>query len=208
MPNSTDNRGLKNGKRYRTSIERILRNHGSTEEIAKKCSSENVEREIPEFQTWTHEGVKEQIRGFIAPQTRQLEELTRLVQGMTTSWHPSSSPGIELGTISVLVQACLSPTWWHESNQPNIGDDQWPAPTRTTKQHIRITTNASDPKRRPKWPTRMNISSTPLRTYRAEYAPTVPDYYRRRSQSSEERKKVSRRSSTYKKTICDSSTTN
>ena len=103
MPNSTDNRGLKNGKRYRTSIERILRNHGSTEEIAKKCSSENVEREIPEFRTWTEGGVKEQIRGFIALLIRQLEELTRLVQGLTTSWHPNSYSRTKLLTTSATV---------------------------------------------------------------------------------------------------------
>ena len=77
-----------------------MSNHGSTEEIANGVSSENVEGEIPEFQTLTQEAVNEQIRGFIAPLTRQLEELTRLVQGMTASKHPNSYPRTELGTTS------------------------------------------------------------------------------------------------------------
>ena len=74
-----------------------MSNHGSTEEIAEKVSSENVEGEVPEFQTLTQEAVNEQIRGFIAPLNRQLEELTLLVQGMTTSRHPNSYPKTELG---------------------------------------------------------------------------------------------------------------
>ena len=95
---STDYRDLGKGKRYQTSIERIMSNHGSTEEIANRSSSEIVEGEIPEIQTLTQEAVNEQIRGFIAPLTRQLEELTRLVQGMTTSRHPNSYPKTDLGT--------------------------------------------------------------------------------------------------------------
>ena len=92
MLNSTEYRELRNGKRYQTSIERTMRNHRSTEEIANGSSSENVEGEVSEFQTLTQEAVSEQIRGFIAPLTRQLEELTRLVQGMTTSRHPNAYP--------------------------------------------------------------------------------------------------------------------
>ena len=61
-----------------------MSNHGCTEEIAIKSSSENVEGEIPEFQTLTQVAVNDQIRGFIAPLARQLEELTQLVQGMAT----------------------------------------------------------------------------------------------------------------------------
>ena len=89
MLHSTDYRELRNGKRYQNSIERTMRNQSSTEEIANRSSLENVE-EAPEFQTLTQEAVNEQIRGFITPLTRQLEELTRLVQGMTTSWHSNS----------------------------------------------------------------------------------------------------------------------
>ena len=76
-----------------------MSHHGSTEEIANKNSSENVV-ENPETQTLTHEAVDEQIREIIAPLTRQLEELTRLVQEMSTSRHPNSYPRTEIGTTS------------------------------------------------------------------------------------------------------------
>ena len=55
-----------------------MSNHGSTEEIANRSSSENVGGEVPKFQILTQEAVNEQIRGFIAPLTRPPEELTRL----------------------------------------------------------------------------------------------------------------------------------
>ena len=74
--------------------------HGSSKEVANRILSGNVEGEIPEFQTLTQEAVNEQIRRFIAPLTSQLEELTPLVQGMSTSRHPNSYPRIELGTTS------------------------------------------------------------------------------------------------------------
>ena len=77
-----------------------MSHHGSTEGIANRISSENVDREIPEFQTMTKEAFKEQIRGFIAPLMRQMEELTRLVQGMSTSWHQNSHTTTALGTTS------------------------------------------------------------------------------------------------------------
>ena len=98
MLHSTDYRELRNGKRYQTSDEREMSHHGSTEEIANRISSENGKGENPEIQTLTQEAVNEQIRGFIASLTRQLEELTRLVQGMTTSRHPNSYPKNDLGT--------------------------------------------------------------------------------------------------------------
>ena len=100
MLHYTDCRELRNGKRNQTSIERVMSNHSSTEEITNRSLSENVDGKIPEFQTLTQETINEQIRGFFAPLTRQLEELTRLVQGMTTSRHPNSYPRAELGTTS------------------------------------------------------------------------------------------------------------
>ena len=84
-----------------------MNNHGSTEEIANRSSWENVEGEVSEFQTLTQEIVNEQARGFIAPPTRQLEELTRLVQAMTTSRHTNFYPRTELGTTS--GTPCVSP---------------------------------------------------------------------------------------------------
>ena len=97
---STDYSELRNGKPYQTSDECVMSNHGCTEEIANRSSSENVEGGIPEFQTLTKEAVKEQSRGFSAPLTHQPEELTRLVQGMSTSSHPNSYPKNELDSTS------------------------------------------------------------------------------------------------------------
>ena len=77
-----------------------MSHHGITEEIANRSSSENVEGEIAEFQMLIQEAVREQVRGSTAPITRQLDDLTRLVQGMTTSRHPSSYSKTELGTTS------------------------------------------------------------------------------------------------------------
>ena len=100
MLHSTDYRELRNGKCYQTSDERKMSHHGSTEEISNRFLSENVERENPEIQTLTQEAVNKQIRRFIAPLTRLLEESTRLVQGMSTSRHPNPYPRTELFTVS------------------------------------------------------------------------------------------------------------
>ena len=77
-----------------------MSNHGNMEESCNRNASENVEGEVPEPQTLIKEAVNEQIRGFIAPLTHQLEELTQLVPGMTTSGHPNSYPRTELSTTS------------------------------------------------------------------------------------------------------------
>ena len=61
MLHSTDYRELRTGKRYQTSIERIMSNHGSTEEVADRRLSENVVVEVPEFQTLTQEAVNEKL---------------------------------------------------------------------------------------------------------------------------------------------------
>ena len=67
MLNSADYRKLRNGKRYQTSTERTMSNHGSTEELVNRSSSKNAEGEVPEFQTLTQKAVNEQIREFVAP---------------------------------------------------------------------------------------------------------------------------------------------
>ena len=100
MPISTDYRELRNGKQYQASIESTMGNHGSTEEIANRSSSKNVQGEVSEIQTLTQEAVNEQIRGLIAPLTRQLEELTRLVQRMATTQCRNQYPRPEFGTTS------------------------------------------------------------------------------------------------------------
>ena len=100
MLHSSDYREDRNGKRYQTSVEHTNSSHGSTKKIANRSSSANVEGKFSETQTLIQEAVNELIRGFIAPLTRQLEALTRLVPGLITSLHPSSSPRTELGTTS------------------------------------------------------------------------------------------------------------
>ena len=117
MLNFTEYREFRNGKRYQTSIERTMGNHSRTEEIANRSSSENAKREIAEFQTLTQETVNEQIRRSIALLTRQLEELTRLVQGMTTSQHLNSYPRTEFGTTSgTAMPPSDIPNWQPWSN--------------------------------------------------------------------------------------------
>ena len=72
--------------------------NGSIEENVTGNSSENVGGEVSEVQTLTEEAVNEQIKRFIAPLIRQLGELTRLVQGMVTTPHPSHYPRTAVGT--------------------------------------------------------------------------------------------------------------
>ena len=76
-----------------------MSDHVSTEENVTGISSQNVE-EVSEIQSLTQEAVSEQIRGFIAPLTHQLEELTRLVQGMETTQHPDHYTKTDFGTPS------------------------------------------------------------------------------------------------------------
>ena len=80
MSDSDSYRELKSGKRYNTSLWRTMSENDSIEEDSAGNSSENFDEEVPEIHTLTQEAVNEQIKGFIAPLTRQLEELTRLVQ--------------------------------------------------------------------------------------------------------------------------------
>ena len=100
MLHSNDYRELRNGKRYQVSDEREMGHHSSIEGITNRISSEEVEGENPAVQTLTQQAVKEQIRGLIAPLTRQLDDLTRLVEGKSTSRLPNSYPRTELGTAS------------------------------------------------------------------------------------------------------------
>ena len=80
-----------------------MSDHGSTKENAIGISSENVEEEVPKSQTLTQKAINEQIRGFFAPLTRQLEELTRLEQGKATTRHTNHCLRTEFGTTFVTV---------------------------------------------------------------------------------------------------------
>ena len=93
-------REFRNGKRYNTSVERTMNENGFFGENVTGNSSKIVEEEVSEIQTFTQEAVNEQIKGFIAPLTRQLEKLNWLVQGMVTKPHPSHYPRTDFGTTS------------------------------------------------------------------------------------------------------------
>ena len=92
-------RELRNGKRYNTNSGQTVSENGSTEDNRAGNSLENIEEEIPEIGTLTQEAVNEQIKGFITPLTRQLEEMTRLVQGMVKKPHQSHYPWTDYSTI-------------------------------------------------------------------------------------------------------------
>ena len=100
MLDSAEHRDHRTGKRFSTSMERSMSHHGSTEERVTGMSSENVRKQVSEAQPWTHETVNEPIRGFIATPFRQLEELTRLVQGTVSMQHPDHYPGTDSDTTS------------------------------------------------------------------------------------------------------------
>ena len=61
-----------------------------------KAPERNVDDE-PEVHVLTQEEVNEQIKSHIAHVTRQLEVLTRLIQGMSTAQHPTFYPGAGAG---------------------------------------------------------------------------------------------------------------
>ena len=111
MLHSTNYTEVRNGKLYKTAAEREISHRGGTEELVNRNSSENVEGESPEIQTLTERAINGQIRGFIAPLTRQVEELTKLVQGMSTSRHLNAYPRTELGTTSGAAIPQSDTTW-------------------------------------------------------------------------------------------------
>ena len=83
------------------------------------------------MQTLTRDIVSEQIGKFIAPLSRRLEELTRLLQRMTTTWHLSHYPGTEFGIISGTATqqtdmvSRVHRTWhrWQMRTSPDTADD-------------------------------------------------------------------------------------
>ena len=77
-----------------------MSNHSNTEEIGKKSSWENVEGVVSEFARLTQEAVNKQIGRFIAPLTRQIEELIRLVRGTANPQHPNFYHRTELDATS------------------------------------------------------------------------------------------------------------
>ena len=92
-------RELRSGERYNTNAVHTVSDNGSVEDNRADNSSKNTEEEVPETRILTQEAVNEQIKGFIAPPARQLEELTQLVQGMVTTPHSSHCPRIDYSII-------------------------------------------------------------------------------------------------------------
>ena len=77
-----------------------MRENGNVEVNPTSNSSENVEEEISEIHTMTQEAFNEQIEKFIALLTCQIEELTRLVQGIVATPHVNHYPRTNRSTIS------------------------------------------------------------------------------------------------------------
>ena len=82
------NRELKNGKKNDAACTSIKNKNSSSDGSRAMNSPEANENEGPEIRAITEEEIDEPINSFIAPLTRQLEDLTRLVQGMITASHP------------------------------------------------------------------------------------------------------------------------
>ena len=95
MLNSFSDQELGNSNR-----ESEMSENSIVEENQTNTSSENIEEEIPEVHTLIQKAVKEQIKKFIAPLTRQLEEMTRLVQGMVATVYPSPYSKSDYSTTS------------------------------------------------------------------------------------------------------------
>ena len=74
--------------------------NGSIEGNRVYNTSENAEEEIPEARVLSQKPVNQQVKSFIAPLTRQLEELTRPSQGMATTQHSSHYPRAQYSAIS------------------------------------------------------------------------------------------------------------
>ena len=74
--------------------------NGNSEDNRASKSWENAEEEVLEIRTLTQEAVNEQVKGFSTPLTRQLEELTWLVQGMLTTPHPIHYPRADYNATS------------------------------------------------------------------------------------------------------------
>ena len=100
MFDSDSYRELRRGKMYNTKSGDTMSESGNLEDNRAANSLENTEGEVPEIRTLNQEAVNEQIKGFIAPPTRQLEELTPLIQGMVTTPHPSHYPKTDYSTNS------------------------------------------------------------------------------------------------------------
>ena len=72
-------------KRYNTATTNTRSENYGPESTSAGISHETDENEEIEMRTATPEEVKEQIKSFIAPPTKQLEDMTQLVQVVSES---------------------------------------------------------------------------------------------------------------------------
>ena len=86
-----------------------MKKNGSAEDNRVGNSSKNTLKKVPKVRILSPEAVNEQMKKFIAPLIRQLEELTRPVQGMLTTPHIRAIT-LRLVTLPLLVQPYISPT--------------------------------------------------------------------------------------------------
>ena len=73
-----------------------MKETGLIEDNSVGKSTKNNEQEVRKARHLTKETVNEQIEGFTAPFTRQLEQLTRLVQRMLTTCIRASTQGLNI----------------------------------------------------------------------------------------------------------------
>ena len=99
---------LRNGKKYDTANTLKMNDSKNTESSPIVNAPGRNARDELEVHALTQEEVNEQVRNHIGPLTKQLQDLTRLIQGMTTAQLPTSylRPSTTLG----LVQPGISPT--------------------------------------------------------------------------------------------------
>ena len=91
MPLFDSIRELRNGKKYKTAT--ISMSEGNSSEANPIIiAHENKSDKECETHILTQEEFDEQIRDYIAHLTRQLEDLTRLIQGMSFAHRPNLSP--------------------------------------------------------------------------------------------------------------------
>ena len=70
----------------------------------------------------THKDINEKIRGCIAPLTRQLQEWTRLVQGMTTTRHTNHYLGTEFSQQLKKLPRLLDQTWLRDNSHESLSE--------------------------------------------------------------------------------------
>ena len=102
-------RELRNGERYDTASNAIMRESSCSESSPAKNSPETNENEVPKLPALTQDVVDELVTSFIAPFTQKLEDLTRLARGMATASHSNHYP--RAGTSA----SCSAPESQHDN---------------------------------------------------------------------------------------------